>query len=160
MEDVNRNMPDAKIQTFYADEIILREGEIYHEMYKIIHGSVAVYLRYGEKEEHLIGIYSKPKCFGELHVLSELPSIYTVVAYDEVLLMRITKDSLEEFIRNNPKNAIDIMQNMAHTNTLMQKNIGLLLDDIYEKQDVNHRRTEELKKKIMQYSFTGVNYLG
>ena len=28
-------------------------------------------------------------------MLSNQPSIYTVIAYDEVLLMRITKDSLE-----------------------------------------------------------------
>ena len=75
-------------------------------MYKIISGSVAVYIRYGEKEEHLIGIYSKSKCFGETNVLSDQPNIYTVVAYDDVLLMRITRDSLEEFIRNNPRNAM------------------------------------------------------
>lgn len=144
------------MKRFYEDEIIMREGHTYDEMYKIVSGSVAVYIRYGEREEHLIGIYSKPKCFGEINVLSDQPGIYTVVAYGEVLLMRITKDSLEEFIRNNPRNAIDIMQNMAHTYTLMQKNIGLLLDDIYDKQDVNRKRTQEMKNKIMQYSINGM----
>ncbi len=152
-------MEDAKMKVFCEDEIIIREGEVYHEMYKIVSGSVAVYLRYGEKDEHLIGIISKSKCFGEMHVLSEQPSIYTVIAYKEVLLMRITKDSLEEFIANNPQNAIDIMRNMVHTNLLMQKNISLLLDDIYEKQDINKRRTEEIKKKIMQYSISGFGSL-
>ena len=152
-------MEDAKMKVFCEDEIIIREGEVYHEIYKIVSGSVAVYLRYGEKDEHLIGIISKSKCFGEMHVLSEQPSIYTVIAYKEVLLMRITKDSLEEFIANNPQNAIDIMRNMVHTNLLMQKNISLLLDDIYEKQDINKRRTEEIKKKIMQYSISGFGSL-
>lgn len=152
-------MEEARMKIFYEDEMIIREGEIYHEMYKIVSGSVAVYLRYGEKDEHLIGIISRSKCFGEINVLSNQPSIYTVIAYDEVLLMRITKDSLEEFIANNPKNAIDIMQNMVHTNMLMQKNIGLLLNDIYEKQDINKRRTEEIKKKIMQYSISGFGVL-
>ncbi len=153
-------MENAKMLQFHADEIIMKEGGIYEEMYKIISGSVAVYIRFGEKEEHLIGIYSKPKCFGETHVLSGQPSIYTVVAYDEVLLMRITKDSLEEFIRNNPRNAIDIMQNMVHTNMLMQKNIDLLLDDIYEKQDINKKRTEDIKNKIKQYRMNGFHLLG
>ena len=147
------------MKVFCEDEIIIREGEVYHEMYKIVSGSVAVYLRYGEKDEHLIGIISKSKCFGEMHVLSEQPSIYTVIAYKEVLLMRITKDSLEEFIANNPQNAIDIMRNMVHTNLLMQKNISLLLDDIYEKQDINKRRKEDIKKKIMQYSISGFGSL-
>ena len=72
-------MEDAKMKVFCEDEIIIREGEVYHEMYKIVSGSVAVYLRYGEKDEHLIGIISKSKCFGEMHVLSEQPSIYTVI---------------------------------------------------------------------------------
>ena len=152
-------MENATMLKFHADDIIMKESEIYEEMYKIISGSVAVYIRYGEKEEHLIGIYSKPKCFGEPNVLSSQPSIYTAVAYDDVLLMRITKDSLEEFIRNNPRNAIDIMENMVHSNMLMQKNIDLLLDDIYEKQDINKRRTEEIKNKIKRYSINGFNLL-
>ena len=63
-------MENVKMQKFHADEVILKEGETYGEMYKIVSGSVAVYIRYGEKEEHLIGIYSKPKCFGETNVLS------------------------------------------------------------------------------------------
>ncbi|MDE5933054.1 MAG: cyclic nucleotide-binding domain-containing protein [Lachnospiraceae bacterium] len=149
-------MENAALVKFHADDVIMKEGGTYEEMYKIISGSVAVYIRYGEKEEHLIGIYSKSKCFGETNVLSDQPGIYTVVAYDDVLLMRITRDSLEEFIRNNPRNAIDIMQNMVHTNMLMQKNIDLLLDDLYEKKDINKRRTEDLKNKIMQYRISGL----
>lgn len=153
-------MEKATMLKFHVDDIIMKENEIYEEMYKIISGSVAVYIRYGEKEEYLIGIYSSPKCFGESNVLSSQPGIYTVVAYDDVLLMRITKDSLEEFIRSNPRNAIDIMENMVHSNMLMQKNIDLLLDDIYEKQDINKRRTEEIKDKMKQYRMNGFNFLG
>ena len=151
-------MENAARMKFHADDIIMKEGGTYEELYKIISGSVAVYIRYGEKEEHLIGIYSKSKCFGETNVLSDQPNIYTVVAYDDVLLMRITRDSLEEFIRNNPRNAIDIMQNMVHTNMLMQKNINLLLDDLYEKQDINKKRTEDIKNKIRQYRISGLNH--
>lgn len=147
----------ANMELFHDDEIILQEGRVYHEMFKIVSGSVAVYTRYGEKDEHLLGIYSKPRCFGEINVFASQPSIHTVVAYDEVLLLRITKDSLEDFIRNNPKNAVDIMQNMVQTFGLMQKNIDLLLDDIYEKQDLNQKRTAELKEKIRQYSMCGLN---
>lgn len=130
-------MNEQKMQTYHAEQIIMREGELCDVMYKIISGSVAVYIRYGEKEEHLIGIYSKGCCFGEMNVLADQPASYTVVAYDEVILMCITKDFLEEFIRNNPKNAIDMMKNMGQTVTVMQKNITWLLDDIYEKLDGN-----------------------
>lgn len=152
------NMEQAKLRKFRAGDIIMREGEVYEEMYKVVSGSVEVYIRYGEKDEHLIGIYSKSKCFGELNVLSDQVAIYTVIAYDEVLLMRITKEYLEEFIRNNPRNAIDIMKNMVHTTAVMQKNISLLLDDLYDKNDSNRRRTEEIRQKIMQYSVSGLHF--
>ncbi len=148
-------MKSGNMLQFNADAIILKEGETYQEMYKVVHGSVAVYIRYVQNDEHLIGVYSKYICFGEVNVLSDQPSIYTVVAFDDVLLMCITKDTLEDFIRNNPRNAIDIMQNMVHTNMLMQKNINLLLDDIYEKQDVNKKRTQEMKEMIQTYRLSG-----
>ena len=89
-KDLSKNI--AAIQEAFRDcgDIIMREGQTYDEMYKVVSGSVEVYIRYGEKDEHLIGIYSKSKCFGEMSVLSEQASIYTVVAFDEVLLMRMT----------------------------------------------------------------------
>ncbi len=154
----NTNMENARMQKFQAGDIIMREGGTYDEMYKVVSGSVEVYIRYGERDEHLIGIYSKSKCFGEMSVLSDQAAIYTVVAFDDVLLMRITKDYLEEFIRNNPKNAIDIMKNMVHTTVVMQKNIGLLLDDLYDKDGANKRRTEEIRQRIMQYSAGGLHF--
>lgn len=154
----NTNMENARMQKFQAGDIIMREGGTYDEMYKVVSGSVEVYIRYGERDEHLIGIYSKSKCFGEMSVLSDQAAIYTVVAFDDVLLMRITKDYLEEFIRNNPKNAIDIMKNMVHTTVVMQKNIGLMLDDLYDKDGANKRRTEEIRQKIMQYSAGGLHF--
>ena len=154
----NTNMENARMQKFQAGDIIMREGGTYDEMYKVVSGSVEVYIRYGERDEHLIGIYSKSKCFGEMSMLSDQAAIYTVVAFDDVLLMRITKDYLEEFIRNNPKNAIDIMKNMVHTTVVMQKNIGLLLDDLYDKDGANKRRTEEIRQRIMQYSAGGLHF--
>ena len=147
----------AMMVKFQPEEVIIQEGRSYDEMYKIISGSVAVYMRYGEEDEHLLGIYSKSRCFGEINVFSGQPCIYTVVAYNEVLLMRITRDSLEEFIKRYPKNAIDIIHNMVRTFELMQKNVDLLLDEVYEKRDVNKKQTEELKNKIMRYSISGLN---
>ena len=52
-------MENAAMMKFHADDIIMKEDGTYEDMYKIISGSVSVYIRYGEKEEHQIGIYSK-----------------------------------------------------------------------------------------------------
>ena len=40
-------MKSGNMLQFSADAIILKEGETYQEMYKVVHGSVAVYIRYG-----------------------------------------------------------------------------------------------------------------
>lgn len=148
----------AALCYYEEEEIILKEGEVCDEMYKILSGSVIVYLHYGEKDEHVVGVFSKGRCFGEWNVLSDQASIYTYVAYDKVLLMRITKDSLEDFIKNNPKNAIDIMQNMTQSMIMFQKNIELFLDEkTYASQKEEETLNKaELKKKIMHYSTCGL----
>lgn len=155
MEEENR----ASLCYFEDDEVILKEGEVSDEMYKILSGSVVVYLHYGEKDEYLVGVFSKGRCFAEWNVLSDQASVYTYVAYGKVLLLRITKDSLEEFIKNNPKNAVDIMKNMVQSMIMLQKNIELFLDEKdYESQMDEGRRKQrlDLKRKIMQYSASGL----
>lgn len=132
-----------RLHIFHADEIIIQEGRIYNELFEILKGSVAVYIRYGQKDEHLIGIYSKTRCFGEMNVLSGKPSSYTVVACEEVLSMRITKDFLENLIRSNPQRAADTMRNIMYTSAALQDNIYLLLEDIHEKQKMNQEQAKD-----------------
>lgn len=157
MAELEQDIADKNgvMRTFHADEIIMREGEKCDAMYKILSGYVAIYMRYGEKDEHVVGIYSKSRCFGEMNIFSDEPCIYTAVAYDDVLLMKITKESVEEFVVNYPRNAVDMMKSMAQSFQVMQKNVELLLDDIYEKENIKNKRTKELRDKIMQYSIRG-----
>lgn len=157
MAELKQNTGDKEgvMQKFGADEIIMREGENCDAMYKVLSGSVVIYIQYGKKNEHIWGIYSKSRCFGEMNIFSDLPCVYTAVAYDEVVLMKITKNSLEKFVMSYPKNAIDIMSSMAQNFYVMQKNVQLLLDDIYEKDNGNRKRTKELMDKIMQYGIRG-----
>ena len=145
-----------KLKTYQADEIIVREGELCNEMYKILSGSVVVYIRYGEKDEHVVGIYSKSSCLGEWSMFTGQPSPYTMLAYDQVLLMRIAKDSLEDFIRDNPRNAIEMMQNMANSMALIQTNVDLLLDELlYEKNEQDRKKAADFTRKLVQQSING-----
>ena len=148
---------DARLRTYQSDDVIIREGEYSNEMYKILSGSVVVYLHYGMEDEHVVGIYSKSRCFGDYSMFTGQPNLYTIVAYGEVLLMRIIWDELEDFIRNNPKNAIDIMQNISKSMALMKKNIDLLLEEVYDnKQESEKMKVAELKRKMIQYSMNSV----
>ena len=78
-----------------------------------------------------------------MNVLSGKPSSYTVVACEEVLSMRITKDFLENLIRSNPQRAADTMRNIMYTSAALQDNIYLLLEDIHEKQKMNKKQAKD-----------------
>lgn len=93
-----------------------------------------------------------------MNVFLEQPSVYTFVAYDRVLLMRVVRDSLEEFIKSNPKNVVDIIKKLAQHMFMQQKNIELFLKEKdYElQQEELEKQKEELKKKIRFYNIYGL----
>ena len=142
--------------SYEPDEVILREGESSDVMYKVLSGSVVVYMRYGEEDEHVVGVYSKSQCFGEWNMLTGQPSVYTFVAFEKTMLMQINRNSLEDFIRNYPQNALDIMQNMAQSMVMMRTNVDLLLDELYGKAAKSEQQAKEIRQKIRYFSVSGM----
>ena len=118
--------PHTKIQRFSADDVILREGETNDVMYKIITGSAVCWFKYGTDDEYVLASLAAGNCFGEYSVLTGNPSIYTVVAFSDMLVMKITKEDLITFVEMNTKNAVDIMENMARMLNVMAMNIEVL----------------------------------
>ena len=113
------------MKQFSEDEVIIREGETYEEMYKIVSGRAALYLQYGTENEYLIGVLSDGKCFGEVSVLTGKPSPYSVVAISDIMVMRIGTDRFESFISQNPRNTAEIMKNMANSIVMLAKTFSL-----------------------------------
>ena len=113
------------MKKFSEDEVIIREGETYEEMYKIVSGRAALYLQYGTENEYLIGVLSDGKCFGEVSVLTGKPSPYSVVAISDIMVMRIGADRFESFIYQNPRNTAEIMKNMANSIVMLAKTFSL-----------------------------------
>lgn len=125
---------------------ILKEGELNLDMYKIISGHAEVYMAYGTDRETLIGIIGPQSCFGEFGLLLEKPAIYTVIAYSDVVLMRITKGEMGDFVKENHRNIMQIMENMAQTMLTMKSQIDLLVDDINNGVKLNDRTIHEIRK--------------
>ena len=118
-----------KFSKVSADEVILREGEINDSMYKIISGKALCYFKHDTDNEYLLASLKEGNCFGEYSLLTGKPGIYTVTAFTDMLIMKITKEDFDSFISINPKNAIDIMHNMAGMLNVMAVNIGLILNE-------------------------------
>ncbi len=145
------------IQLFKEDDILIHGGKSCAEMYKLLSGNVALYLHYGEKDEYLLGVVGEQKCFGEVSLLTGKPSPYTVVAINDVAVMRISAEDFESFIANNPKNAADIMKNMANRIVLLNTNIDMIYEELADKLK-EEKNSKYLTEKIKQYKIYDMTY--
>ena len=114
---------------FSEDEIVLREGEVNNDMYKIISGHAVYYFNYGTDKELVIGGLKDGNTFGEYSLLTGQPGIYTVVAFSELLVLRISRTELERFITINASNFTEIMHNMAKMLNVMKVGMDMLSGD-------------------------------
>ena len=143
---------NARITRFEEGTIILKEGEVNLDMYKIIKGHAEVYVGYGTNYESLIGILGPQSCFGEFGLLLHKPAIYTIIAYSELFAMRITEGEMGDFVRENHKNIIDIMRNMANIMMTMSTQINLLLKEMEDGKQPEPETIKKLEKSLRRQS--------
>lgn len=143
---------ESKMVRFAEDEVILCQGSTEKALYKILHGKAVVYLNYGQEDEYIVGILSEQRCFGEFTLLCGKPSIYTVVAYSDILLLRIPEEDFDSFIRSNSSNAIDIMRNLANTVVTMNFNINLILEELEQSSKMEPEKIREISRRIPHYA--------
>lgn len=147
---------NSTIKFFKEDDIIIKEGELNRDMYKIISGSAALYLRYGEENELLIGVAGEHKFLGEVSLLAGKPSPYTAVAIDDVMLMKISEEQSESFFSENTRNAFEMMKNMANKIVMLNKNLDQITDEFLntlkkiEKENYDHD-IQDITEKIKRY---------
>ena len=142
------------IMTIPEGTIILKEGEVNMDMYKIITGSVEAYSGYGTEKESILGIMSKGQYFGEIGLFSQKPSIYTIVAFSDVAVMRITMNELDDYIRNNHHDIYEIMHRMAETMYNMKYSMDMVMDDM---QKVREDRSASQYKAFFTKQFAKYN---
>ncbi len=143
------------IMTIPAGTVIIQEGEVNMDMYKIIGGHAELYSGYGTDREAILGILSKGKYFGELGLLAEKPSIYTVVAYDELYLLRITMYNIEDYIQKNFHDIYEIMKGMAEATYNLKYSMDLFIDDVANgkvKQEDIRKYNQNLAKQLAKYN--------
>ena len=127
-------MNQAKFIQIPADTVIIREGETNDEMYKIISGRAICTINHGTDDEYLLGSLKEGKTFGEYSLLSDNPGIYTVTAYSDMLLLRISRSEFEDFIQMNAGNSVNIMRNMAEMLKVLKVNIDMLNGELHPKE--------------------------
>lgn len=120
----------ARSEEYYADKIITKEGDNKHRMYIVLEGKVILYSNYQTKDEYIIGVYGKGKSFGEFDLFSEVPTMYTAVAYTNVKVAWFEKSNLEDFVNGYPNYALNLLETMAHSYINLAKNLKLAIEEI------------------------------
>ena len=141
-----------RIVQYPADTAVLREGENCTDMYQIIRGHAEIYTGYQTKEEVLLGIIGPQACFGEFGLLLHKPAIYTVVAYSDLVLLRITEESMGNFIKDNQWKIMAIMRNMANTMLVMQQQISLLANEVEQDRKPDPITIHKARRSLRGYA--------
>lgn len=136
---------------------ILKEGEINLDMYKILKGHVEMYTGYGTENEVLLGLLGPGTCFGEFGILTKKPAIYTIIAYSNLKILRVTEELMMDFMKANPENVLQIMKNMANNMMRMQHQIGQLTTEIAElsndlNNSENYKTSDMIKNMLRSYA--------
>ena len=147
----------SKLTKFPEGSVILSEGEVNLDMYKIVKGFAEVYMGYGTENEVIVGIIDEGSCFGEFGLLLKKPSIYTVVAFSDVYALRVTEGEMGDFVQNNHKYIIDIMKNMAENMEVMHMQIELLMKEINEGKKADDETHKDAERMIRGYAMYNPN---
>ena len=134
-----------------TDQVIIKEGEKSSFLYKVLKGSFARYINYGEENEFLINVIGIGESFGEVGFFTEIPSEFTIVAVSESVVLEVEKDNFQQFIVQNPKNVIDILTSMANTIGVLQYHNNELMDELLDKYAKEKHGTDDLKRKVEMY---------
>lgn len=130
--------------------MILKEGEINLDMYKILSGNVEMYTGYGTDNEVLLGMLGTGACFGEFGILTKRPAIYTIIAYSNIKILRITEDLIMDFMKDNPENVLKIMQNMANLMMKMQSQIEQLGTELNVANNSENKVFSDMLKNMLR----------
>ena len=143
---------NGKIMRFPQDSVILREGELSTDMYKIIRGHAELYTGYGTDHEVLLGIIGQQCCFGEFGLLLHQPAIYTVVAYDDVYALRVAEGEMGSFVQENHRNIVEIMRNMCRMMLIMQEQIEMLAEDLRNGREPDPAVMKQVRHNLRGYA--------
>lgn len=150
---------NSKMKQYSEDAIVLREGQLNKVMYKIISGQAAVYINYGKENEYLVGVLSDQKCFGELGILCQCPSMYTIVAITDLLVSVIAEEEFDEFLRSNFYNVTNIIQSLAKEVRSLKCNLDMVITELESNSAMESYKVNELKQKVYKNFAADTNQL-
>ena len=141
------------LKEYNKGDIVFREGDKGNCMYRIIEGSVEVFITSGTEGEIVLTTLGQDRIFGEMAAIEAWPrSASIMVREDGTKLLEIARDELVEFFKEDPYQVRSIMENLSHR-------LRGLTDDYLEvcatvrdmKSTRGEKRSEGLLRKISRF---------
>lgn len=141
------------LKEYNKGDIVFREGDRGNCMYRIIEGSVEVFITSGTEGEIVLTTLGQDRIFGEMAAIEAWPrSASIMVREDGTKLLEIARDELVEFLKEDPYQVRSIMENLSHR-------LRGLTDDYLEvcatvrdmKSTRGEKRSEGLLRKISRF---------
>ncbi|OED38039.1 hypothetical protein AB833_21275 [Chromatiales bacterium (ex Bugula neritina AB1)] len=98
--------------TYQADEVLCKEGEKGEDAYVIMEGDVDIYVDSGDGQL-LVTSHGAGEIVGETAIVCDVPRTATVVARNELVVLKITKDVFMQLLEGCPEVAIAVIRELA-----------------------------------------------
>lgn len=108
-EQMDELILTSELECFDADEQIVKEGDPSNDIYIILDGSVRVSVENEGNKETYICTLGEGDVFGEAGMFIETPRTASIYSTDSVNVLKISRDSFFEFIRNHPGKGVLIL---------------------------------------------------
>ena len=142
----NMTVREAKIASLMAypedlkhGELLFSQGDLGHEMYVILEGSISIFLENNGKRTDLVRL-EKGNTFGEMGLFRKAERSASAEAAEKTRLLVINRDCLDPLKKRNPKIAAKLFINLANR---LQSSLKDTDQRILEQKDFNLTSLEE-----------------
>ncbi len=115
---------------YNSGESIIQQGDNRDILYKVMQGTVSLYINHETDDEYLLGVYTTEKCFGVYNCYADRPSPYSAIADEDTVVMEIPKDELHNYLALNPKNAEEALISLSKQISLVMKHIEMINEEL------------------------------
>ena len=103
------------LKEYNKGDIVFKEGDWDNCMYRIIEGSVEVFITSGAEGEIILTTLGQDRIFGEMAAIEAWPRSATIrVLEDGTKLLQIEREEIKEFLEEDPYEVRCIMENLSH----------------------------------------------
>ena len=149
-----------KVNEYKNGEVVFRQGEFATTFYKVLSGSVGVYVGYGSEKEKQLSTLHAGDYLGEMGVIDAYPrSATAVVLEDGTKMEEIPESELDSYFKNRSDDLFQIMRGLARRvreRTDDYEAACRALDELKKTYGEPEKRTgsllEKIKKIIASYN--------